>query len=226
MTDRLNDSKSLVKKAIDTISSIKNEAEKSVQLQSSTSEKSKKTYKDAKSGKIDIDEFRKAVYTIIEADDYLYKKAPLHELNDEEAKSFCKLIMDAQKHLNNVLKEFGFEFEEEINIDKNALYIVGNKKLMENLKDIDPNLNVIFTEGVLTPEDMKEINPKIPEKALAGIKKKCEIINKQISKTISNIKPSRVIVVVEEGSRADELIYLRAKEYYNAEKVNSEDIFN
>ncbi|WP_292460196.1 DUF2100 domain-containing protein [Methanothermococcus sp.] len=223
--NRLNDSKILIKKAVATISKLDEESSKlkNAKLPNITESKNI-TYKDAKSGNINVDEFKKAFYALIEADDYLYKKAPLHNLNDDEAKMFCKLIIKTQKHLNNVLKEFGFKFEEGVQLDKSALYIVSNKKLLKNLKNKIPNLNIISTEGVLEVEDMKFINPNIPEKALKGIEKKCDIIKEQINKLINKVNPSKVFVIVDENSKADELIYLKAKKLYSAEKISIDDI--
>jgi hypothetical protein len=215
MTKRMETSKNLIIKAISTIS----EMEK-IKTEKTTTDKTI-SYKDAKPGKINVDEFKKAIYALIGADGFLYKKAPLHELNEEEAKKFCKLILKAEKHLNNVLKDFGFEFEEK-EIDKDALYIVSNKKLFRKLKDKNPDLNVICTEGMLDVEDMKVINPNIPEKALEGIKKKIEITKNNIAKRIEKTKPSKVMVIVED--KADELIHKRAKELYNADKINAEEL--
>ncbi len=222
--DRIENSKILIKRAIDTISKMDEMSSKENRCKITASKSIKSiTYKDAKSGNINVDEFKRAMYALIEADDYLYKKAPNHDLNDDEAKLFCKLIIQTQKHLNNVLKGFGFEFEEKV-LDTKALYIVSNKKLLKNLKNKEPNLNIISTEGVLEPEDMKIVNPKIPEKALKGIEKKCNIVKEQISKLINNINPSKVIVVVDEGNKGDELIYLRAKELYGAEKIPIDEL--
>ncbi|EHP89171.1 DUF2100 domain-containing protein [Methanotorris formicicus] len=214
ITKRMEDSKNLIIKAISTISEIERREKPPVDAK-------KVSYKDAKPGKIDTNELKKAIYVLIEADEFLYKKAPLHELNEEEAKDFCKLILKAEKHLNNVLKNFGFEFEEK-EIDKDALYIVSNKKLFRKLKDKNPDLNVICTEGMLDIEDMKAINPNIPEKALGGIKKKIEITKNNIAKRIEKTKPSKILVVVED--KADELIYKRAKDLYNADKINAEEL--
>jgi hypothetical protein len=223
--NRIDDSKILIKKAVATISKLDEESSKLKNAKPHKIAESKNiTYKDAKSGNINVAEFKKAFYALIEADDYLYKKAPLHNLNDDEAKIFCKLILQTQKHLNNVLKEFGFEFEGGAQLDESALYIVSNKKLLKNLKNKMPNLNVISTEGVLEAEDMKVINPNMPEKALKGIEKKCGIIKEQINKLINKLNPSKVIVIMDENNKADELIYLRAKELYGAEKISIDDI--
>jgi len=212
-------SKELIKKAVETISKTKAVAT----TQNPSQNNDKKTFTDAKAGKIDSSEFKKAVHSLIEADEYLYKYAPNHDLDEEKAKEFSKLLFEAQKHINNVLGGFGFEFET-VSLDGQALYIVSNKKVLKSLKDINPDLNIISTEGVLEIEDMKVVNPKIPEKALLGIEKKCKITKEQISKVISNISPSKVVVLVKNGDVADELIYKRAKELYNAEKLNADEI--
>ncbi|MBA2840001.1 hypothetical protein HNP87_000513 [Methanococcus maripaludis] len=212
-------SKELIKKAVETISKAKAVSA----TQNFEKNENKKTFSDAKSGKIDTIEFKKAVHSLFEADEYLYKYAPNHDLDEEKAKEFSKLLFDAQKHINNVLGGFGFDFET-VALDGQALYIVSNKKVLKSLKDINPDLNIISTEGVLEIEDMKVVNPKIPEKALLGIEKKCKITKEQISKVISNISPSKVVVLVKDGDIADELIYERAKELYNAEKLNADEI--
>ncbi|ACV25261.1 DUF2100 domain-containing protein [Methanocaldococcus fervens] len=214
---RVEYSKELIRKGISTISQLK-KAKVKVEK---TEGKKKISYRDAKPGKIDINEFKKAVYLLIEADDFLYKKAPKHELNEEEAKEFCKLIIKCQEHLNRLLANFGFEFEEK-EISENALYIVSNKKLFKKLKNKNPNLKVVCTEGMLDIEDMKAIG--IPEKALEGLKKKVEIARKNVERFINKYNPEKIFVVVEDDK--DELLYLRAKQLYNAEKLNADEILS
>jgi hypothetical protein len=208
-------SKDLIRKGISTISQLKKAKVKVEKADKKIS------YKDAKPGKIDVSEFKKAVYLLIEADDFLYKKAPKHELNEEEAKEFCKLIIKCQEHLNKVLSNFGFEFEEK-EISEDALYIVSNKKLFRKLKNKNPNLKVVCTEGMLDIEDMKAIG--VPEKALEGLKKKVEIARKNVERFIEKYKPEKIFVVVEDNK--DELLYLRAKNLYNAEKLDADEILD
>ena len=87
-----------------------------------------------------------------------------------------------------------------------------------------PEINVVSTDGVLHPEDMKVIRPDISEKALKGISKKCEIVKREISKLIEKLKPSEIIVIVDEDNKGDQLVYLRAKELYGAKKISVEDL--
>ncbi|AIJ06343.1 hypothetical protein JH146_1501 [Methanocaldococcus bathoardescens] len=212
---RVEYSKDLIRKGISTISQLKKAKIKTEKVDKKIS------YKDAKPGKINVEEFKKAVYLLIEADDFLYKKAPKHELNEEEAKEFCKLIIKCQEHLNKVLANFGFEFEEK-EISEDALYIVSNKKLFKKLKNKNPNLKVVCTEGMLDIEDMRAIG--IPEKALEGLKKKVEIARKNVERFIEKYKLKKIFVVVEDDK--DELLYLRAKQLYNAEKLNADEILD
>ena len=224
--NRIEDSKNLIKRAIFTISEL-NKLESKLDnkpIYDAMEHKNPLNYKEAKQGKINIEEFKNAIYVLIEADDFLYKKAPMHNLNDQEAMEFCKLIFKSKKHLDNVLKEFGFKFQESPTLDERALYIVSNKKLLKNLKGKMPNINIISTEGVLNPEDMKIIRPNIPEKTLKGISKKCEITIKEINRLIDKLKPSEIIVIVDEKNKGDKLIYERAKELFNAKKISVEDI--
>ncbi|HIP15972.1 MAG TPA: DUF2100 domain-containing protein [Methanothermococcus okinawensis] len=216
--DRMEDSKLLIKKAISTIHTL-NTGGRSVPVVESLV-----SYKDAKSGKINVKEFKNAMYTLIEADDFLYRKAPHHKLDESEAKEFCKLIFKCKRHLDKVLEEFGFKFQEEVKLRGDVLYIVSSKKLLRSLKSKMPEINVVSTDGVLHPEDIKVIRPDINEKALKGISKKCEIVKNQINKLIDTLKPREVVVIVDENNKGDQLVYLRAKELYGAKKINIEDL--
>lgn len=180
-------------------------------------ETKKISYKDAKPGKIDINEFRNAIYSLLEADDYLYKKAPNHYLNEDEAKEFCKLIIKSINSLNKLLSNFGYHYEKK-ELNKNALYIVSSKKLFRKLKN--KGLYVVSTDGFLDIEDYKSIIKD--EKALLGIKKKIEITKKNIEKFIKKINPEKIYFVVSDED--DLKVYRRAKELYNAEKVDIDDI--
>ncbi|HID47565.1 MAG TPA: DUF2100 domain-containing protein [Methanothermococcus okinawensis] len=216
--DRMKDSKALIKRAISTIHTLKRREGSTLEVRSPVS------YRDAKAGRIDIEEFKNAVYTLLEADDYLYRKAPHHRLEDREAKEFCKLIFKCKKHLDKVLEGFDFKFQGEVKLKEDKLYIVSSKKLLRSLKSKMPEINVISTDGVLHPEDMKTLRPDISEKALKGISKKCEIIRREIEKLIEKLKPSEVVVIVDESNRGDQLVYLRARELYGAKKIDIEDL--
>ena len=216
--DRMEDSKALIKKAISTIHTLSTQGRNTQEVKSSVS------YRDAKGGRIDVGEFKSAIYTLIEADDYLYRKAPHHKLDEEEAKEFCRLIFKCKKHLDKVLEGFGFKFHGEGKLRGDVLYIVSSKKLLRSLKSKMPEINVISTDGVLHPEDMKLIRPDISEKALKGISKKCEIVRREIERLIDKLKPSEVVVIVDEKNRGDHLVYLRARELYGAKKMDIEEL--
>ncbi|ACX73112.1 Protein of unknown function DUF2100 [Methanocaldococcus vulcanius M7] len=216
---REEQSKELIRKGISTITRLKRSGQEKIKVEKS--DKKTISYKDAKPGKIDINEFKKAVYLLLEADDYLYKKAPKHELDEKESKEFCKLIIKCQNHLNKILSNFGFEIEEK-DIDEDALYIVSNKKLFKKLKNKNPNLKVVCTEGMLDIEDMKKIG--VPENALVGLKKKIELARKNIERFIEKYKPEKILVVIED--KKDELLYIRAKELYNAEKIDVDELLD
>ena len=75
---------------------------------------------------------------------------------------------------------------------------------------------------MLDIEDMKAIG--VPEKALEGLKKKVEIGRKNVERSIEKYKPEKIFVVVEDDK--DELLYLRAKQLYNAEKLDADEILS
>ena len=214
----MEDSKTLIKRAISTIHTLNTKEKNIPEVEPSIS------YRDAKPGKINVEEFKNAIYALIEADDYLYRKAPHHKLNDKEAKEFCKLIFKCKRHLDKVLEGFGFKFQGGVKLKEDVLYIVSSRKLLRSLKSKMPEVNVISTDGVLHPEDIKIIRPDISEKALKGISKKCEIVKREIERLIEKLKPSEILVVVDENNKGDQLVYLRAKELYGAKKIDIEDL--
>ena len=214
--DRMEDSKTLIKRAISTIHTLKEKNTPEVEPSLS--------YRDAKPGKINVEEFKNAIYTLIEADEFLYRRSPHHKLDDREAKEFCKLIFKCKRHLDKVLEGFGFKFQGGVKLKEDVLYIVSSRKLLRSLKSKMPEVNVISTDGVLHPEDIKIIRPDISEKALKGISKKCEIVKREIERLIEKLKPSEILVVVDENNRGDQLVYLRAKELYGAKKIDIEDL--
>ncbi|ENN95689.1 hypothetical protein J422_06351 [Methanocaldococcus villosus KIN24-T80] len=170
------------------------------------------------SGHIDVENFKKAIYYLLEADEFLYKKAPKHYLNENEAKLFCKLLIKCKESLDRVLKNFGFEIEEK-EVNENALYIVYSRKLFKKLKNKYPNLAVVCTESFLDINDFKGL---VPENALNGLKKKVELAKKNIEKQIKNLKPKKIYVVIEDEK--DEKLYLKAKDLYNAERIDVDDL--
>ncbi len=179
-------------------------------------EEKKFSYKDAKPGKINVKAFKEAVYLLLEADDWLYKKAPNHYLNENEAKEFCKIIIKSINKLNEVLEEFGYKVEKKKEMEKSALYIVTNKKLFRKLKSL--GYRVVSTDGYL---DINDYKGRVPENALKGLEKKINIVKENIKKQIQKIKPSKIYVVV--ADEEDLKVYKKAKELYNAEKVDIDD---
>lgn len=219
--NRLENAKKLIEKGIGKIAKLENPSNngKKVVVENPFN----LSYTNAKSGRINVKELKESIYLLIECDDYLYRTAPHHQLDDKEAQKFCKLIIQCRKHLDNILKDFGYDIPVS-SLKTDVLYIVSSNKLLKSLKNKNPSLNIISTEGPLEPEDMKIINPKIPDKSLEGIRKKCSIKKEEIEKLIKKLNPSEIIVIVEEGNIGDELVYKRSKELYGAKKMDIEDI--
>jgi len=77
----------------------------------------------------------------------------------------------------------------------------------------------ILVAGVpLEVEDMKIINPQIPEAALGAISKKIEHVKNDINRKMDSFNLKKILVIVE-SDKASELLGKRAEEIYNADVI-------
>ncbi len=179
-------------------------------------------FKTPREGKINADLFGEVLNELIEAEEFIYSSRPSHKLDDQEAKLFCDKILSVRHKLDDMLADFGVlekeSIEEEIKkLSENFLIITskGNLKKMISKFGVDPQR--ILVAGVpLEVEDMKIINPKIPEAALGAISKKIEHVKNDISRKMSSLDLEKILVIVE-SDKASELLGKRAKEIYNAD---------
>ncbi|HML04192.1 MAG TPA: DUF2100 domain-containing protein [Methanobacterium sp.] len=175
-------------------------------------------------GIINADIYTQSLNELIEAEEFVYSSRPSHELNEEEAKQFCNKILSVRSKLDEILADFGViekeSVEEEIKKLSEDILILTSKN---NFKKVFAKFGVdsqkIVVAGVpLEASDMKILNPKIPDAALAGISKKIEHVKNDIERKIESLNLKKILVIVE-SDKAGEILGKRSREIYNAEVI-------
>lgn len=175
-------------------------------------------------GIINTDIFGKSLHELIEVEEFIYSSRPSHQLNEEESKQFCSKILSVRSKLDDILADFGViekeSVEEEIKkLSENILILTSKNSFKKVFVKFGADPQRIVVAGVpLEVSDMKILNPKIPEAALAGVSKKIEHVKNDIQRKIDNLNLKRILVIVE-ADKASEALGKRSKEIYNAEVV-------
>jgi hypothetical protein len=180
--------------------------------------------KNPREGTINADVFGKTLNELIEAEEFIYSSRPSHKLNEEESKQFCNKILSIRTKLDEILADFGViekeSVEEEIKKLSEGILILTSKNNFKKVFakfGVDPQ-KIVVTGVPLEVEDMKILNPKIPEAALAGISKKIEHVKNDIQRKIDSLNLEKILVIVEDDN-AGEVLGKRSKEIYDAEVV-------
>lgn len=188
--------------------------------------------KEAKEGIINVPVFEKTLKDLIESEDFIYSSLPSHKLNLKESKLFTDKLLDARENINKILADFGVldkvKSENKISaLSKGLLIITTKNNFKKALVKLGIDVQQIVVAGVpLEVEDMKEINPKIPEAALQGISKKIEHTKNDINRKIENMGLKKVLVIAEPDING-EILGKRSKKFYNAHvnlETNLKDI--
>lgn len=177
--------------------------------------------KNPEAGTINADIFGKMMDELIEAEEFIYSSRPSHKLDEDNAKQFCNKIISVRNNLDEILADFGVlekeSVEDEIKkLSENILIITSKSNFKKTFLKfgVDPQ-NIIVAGVPLEVEDMKILNPKIPDAALAGISKKIEHVKNDIKRKIDSLNLEKIIVIVE-GDQAGKILGKRSKEHYEA----------
>jgi len=157
------------------------------------------------------------------------KIVPDYDLNEELNEKFISLLFSLQKKLQPLFSKY-LKQDDKISSKKKSIF-----KLKENIQEImerDDNIlisansskkkiknlgfnpqNLIVSGGPLFIEDYKIINPNITNKALEGIKKKCERFTNQLKD--KNWKKKDLIFIYEKENPTDKLILKKLDEISN-----------
>jgi hypothetical protein len=185
-----------------------------------TSEK----FKTPKEGNIEVKLFGEILDELIEAEEFIYSSRPSHKLNEHDSSLFCDKILSVRGKLDNILMNFGViekeSIEEEIKkLSEGILILTSKGNFRKMISKFGVDSQQILVAGVpLEVEDMKIINPKIPEAALGAISKKIEHVKNDINRKMNSFNLEKILVIIE-SDKASELLGKRAEEIYNADVI-------
>lgn len=208
--NRLNQAENLIKKA----GSMVNSSE---------------TIKEPQEGTINVKLFEKALKDLIEAEDFIYSSLPSHQLNLEESKLFTRKMLDARENIQEILADFGVMEKEKTEnkikeLSQGFLIITTKNNFKKTLVKLGIDVKQIVVAGVpLDIADMKEINPKIPEAALAGISKKIEHVNNDIKRKMEKMDLKKILIIGEPDITG-KILGKRGKDLYNANTSLEKDL--
>jgi len=184
----------------------------------------KESLKKPQEGIIDSKLFGKILNEIIDLEEFLYTSRPTHYLKKEEAKNFCEAIIAVRSQLDDILRNFGvlekMNIEEEIKtITDEYLILITKSNFKKVLTKFTVDPQKIVVAGVpLQIDDMKKLNPNIPDNALGSIEKKISHVKNEMDRKKEQFNLENILVVVEED-KTGEILSLRAQELYNAKII-------
>ncbi|MGV8144908.1 MAG: DUF2100 domain-containing protein [Methanothermobacter sp.] len=194
--------------------------------------KSKKTQeilKKPKEGIIDSKIFGDIINEMIDLEEFLYTSRPTHYLKLNDAQDFCAQIILIRNQIDDILADFGviekLNVEEEIKtLSDNYLILTTKSNFKKVLTKLAVDPQKIIVAGVpLQIEDMKTLNPRLPDNALESIEKKISHVKNDINRKKEQFNLENILVVVEKD-RAGEILADRAEEIYSAEIISIEGL--
>jgi hypothetical protein len=194
-----------------------------------TSKTCKEKLKSPKEGNINVQIFEKILNHLFEAEEFIYTSRPTHQLDLETSTVFVDKIIKARTEIDEILSDFGVidkdDSEEDINEYSKDLLILTTKNSFKKAITkfgIDPQ-RIVVAGVPLDPEDMKLLNPKIPDAALIPIKKKITHVKNDIERKMEQFKLKNIIVLVE-NDKPGEILGKRAEILYNAQTITKENL--
>jgi hypothetical protein len=189
----------------------------------------KEKLKSPKEGNINVQVFEKILNHLFEAEEFIYTSRPTHNLDHETATLFTDKIIEVRTEIDEILSDFGVivkpDSEEDIKDYSKELLILTTKNSFKKAITkfgVDPQ-RIVVAGVPLDPEDMKLLNPKIPEAALVPIKKKIAHVKSDIERKMEQFKLKDIIVLVE-NDKPGEILGKRAEILYNAQTITKENL--
>ena len=196
------------------------------------SSKSTEKLKTPKEGKINSSTYEEMLNKLIETEEFIYSSRPSHHLIQEDAEEFCSNLIDIRNKIDEILAEFGVlekeNVEEEVKrLSEKFIFLTtkGNFKKLLTRWGVEPQ-RIVVAGVPLEAEDMRILNPNIPESAFEPIKKKISHVKNDINRKMSDLDVETILVVVEKD-KSGEILAERAKDIYRAfviEKDSLKDI--
>jgi hypothetical protein len=194
-----------------------------------TSKTGKEMLKSPKEGIINVQVFEKILNHLFEAEEFIYTSRPTHALDIETATLFIGKIIEVRTEIDEILSDFGVivkaDSEEDIKeYSKDLLILTTKNSFKKAITKFGVDPQRIVVAGVpLDIEDMKLLNPKIPEAALVPIKKKIIHVKNDIERKMEQFQLKNIIVLVE-NDKPGEILGKRAEILYNAQTVTKENL--
>lgn len=185
------------------------------------SSKSTEKLKNPQEGKIDSAIYEEILNKIIETEEFIYSSRPTHNLLQEDAEEFCSQLIDIRNKIDEILAEFGVlekeNVEEEVKrLSEKFIFLTskGNFKKLLTRWGVEPQ-RIIVAGVPLEADDMRILNPNIPESALEPIKKKISHVKNDIKRKMGDLDTENIMVVVEKD-KSGEVLAKRATNIYGA----------
>lgn len=193
------------------------------------SKKSQEILKKPKEGIIDSKIFGDIINEMIDLEEFLYTSRPTHYLKLNDAQDFCAQLILIRNQIDDILADFAviekLNVEEEIKtLSDNYLILTTKSNFKKVLTKLAVDPQKIIVAGVpLQIEDMKTLNPRLPDNALESIEKKISHVKNDINRKKEQFNLENILVVVEKD-RAGEILADRAEEIYSAEIISIEGL--
>lgn len=189
----------------------------------------KEILKEPQEGMLDSKLFGDILNEMIDLEEFLYTSRPTHYLKKEQAQEFCYKIIHIRDQLDSLLADFGvlekLNPEDEIKALTGEYLILTTKSNFKKVLTkfaVDPQ-KIVVAGVPLNVEDMKKLNPNIPDDALGSIEKKISHVKNDITRKKEQFNLENVLVVVEDDSPG-ELLVDRARKLYDAKSICMEGI--
>jgi len=187
------------------------------------------TLKTPQEGKIDSHIFKEILNELMDIEDFIYDSRPTHHLNQGDAQLFCENLVAVRNKIDYILADFGVIHKKDVgkeikNLSEKYLILTPKNSFKKVMTKLGADPQKIVVSGVpLNIEDMKEINPHLPESALNPIKKKISKITRDIQRKKTQFNVENILVIIEDD-KPGQILAKRAQELYNAKTASTESI--
>ncbi|OPX59762.1 MAG: hypothetical protein A4E25_00954 [Methanobacterium sp. PtaB.Bin024] len=193
------------------------------------SAKNAEKLKTPQEGKIDSVIYGEILKEIIKTEEFIYSSRPTHALDQEDAEEFCNHLIDVRNKIDLILVEFGVlekeDMEKEVKrLSREFVFLTSKSNFKKLLTRWGVEPQRIVVAGVpLEAEDMRILNPKIPESALEPIKKKISHVKNDIERKMGELNTEKIVVVVE-NDKSGEILVKRARDIYGSYAIKKDSL--
>lgn len=172
-------------------------------------------------GKIDSSIYEEILNKIIKTEEFIYTSRPSHQLLKDDAEEFCSDLIEIRNKIDEILAEFGVLEKENVeekvkSLSERFIFLTtkGNFKKLLTRWGVEPQ-RIVVAGVPLEAEDMRILNPNIPESAFEPIKKKISHVKNDINRKMKDLDCKNVLVVVEKD-KSGKILAKRANNIYGA----------